>query len=203
MVVGCGSQLAFKILRDVLLKEVVAISDSLKDHISPIGDCLFMKNPLVSEFIIVADEQTVEKNLASVVKSNSLIICCNKSPKQRFAKILGEYGYSATASIDSYEDYKNKINKAMQLSGLRFIEVLSPCPQEWGYDTSLTVHVSRDAVEAGIWPLYEIEKKKVVLGKRPEKMGILEPFHGIQNKYKFEQKLVEDNWKHLVQLSLI
>jgi hypothetical protein len=203
MVVGCGSQLTLKLVRDVIQKDVIALSEGLTDHVSPIGDHIFMKNPMESDFIIIIDDLTAEQNLSSLLRSNSLIICCNRTAKQKFAKPLGDYGYCSTASVDMHEDLKAKIVKAYQMKGLRFIEVFAPCPQEWGFDTSLTVNVATDVTQAGIWPLFEIIEKKIILGKRPEKLGVLEPFHSIQSKYKVEQKRVEDDWKHLVQLSLI
>ena len=202
MVVGCGSQLTFKLTRDVLKKDLVCLADSLDGHVSLFNDSFFIKNPLESSSIVLVDNVSIERFMPSFLKSTSLVICCNRTVNQKFVKMIGEVGYSASASVDNVDDFMKKLNKAYVMTGLRYIEVLSPCPKEWSYDTSLTVHVASAAVESGVWPLFEIENRKVVLGPRPAKLGVLESFHSIQPKYRFEQKDVEGKWKELVQLSL-
>ncbi len=202
MIVGCGSQLTMKLLRDVVKKDLLAVSTPLKEHVSLFNDSFFMENPLESNAIAVIDDATAEQFLPSLLKSTILVICCNRSPNQKFVKMLGNIGYSTTASFDNIEDLSKKITKASTMTGLRFIEVLAPCPSEWDYDRSLTVQVAGDLVESGIWPLFEIEAGKVILGPRPAKLGILESIHNIQSKYQFDQKQVESNWKSIVQLSI-
>ncbi|MBI4894879.1 MAG: hypothetical protein HY831_00125 [Candidatus Aenigmarchaeota archaeon] len=202
MIVGCGSQLTMKLLRDVIKKDLLTVSTSLKDHVSIFNESFFMENPLESNAIAVIDDKTAERFLPSLIKSSILVICCNRTPFVKFVKMLGNIGYSATASFDNIEDLSRKITKAHTMTGLRFIEVLAPCPSEWDYDRSLTVQVAGDLVESGIWPLFEIEGGKVILGPRPAKLGILEPVHSIQSKYQFDQKQVESNWKSIVQLSV-
>lgn len=202
MVVGCGSQLTIKLIRDAIKKDLIAVSKTMKPHISLFNDSFFMENPLESNAIAVIDDVTAEHYLPSLIKSSILIICCNRSPVQKFAKMLGNIGYAATASFDNVEDFSRKITKAYGMTGLRFIEVLAPCPLEWDYDRSLTVQLAQDFVESGIWPLYEMEQGKVTLGPRPIKLGVLEAVHSIQNKYQFDQKQIESNWKNIVQLSI-
>jgi len=202
MGVGCGAQLALKLFRDIDKKDIIAISDSLCEHVSLLGDCFFMKNPLESSSIVFLDETSAERFLPSLLKSQLLVICCNKTPCQRFIKAVGEIGYAASASIDDVEDFNKKVNKALSMSGIRYIEVLTPCPREWDYDASLTAHVAGSFVESGVWPLFEIENKRVVLGSRPSKLGVMESVHSIQGKYNFDQKTVESNWRRLVELSI-
>jgi len=85
------------------------------------------------------------------------------SGKREFKKplpmIVAEHNvpYVATASVAYIFDYQNKVKKAKEIKGFRYIHLLSPCPPGWRYDSSLTIEIAKLAVETGIWPLYEIE----------------------------------------------
>ncbi|ARM77205.1 3-methyl-2-oxobutanoate dehydrogenase subunit beta [Acidianus manzaensis] len=65
--------------------------------------------------------------------------------------------YVATASVAYPFDYQNKVKKAKQIKGFRYVHLLSPCPPGWRFDSSLTIEIAKLAVETGIWPLFEIE----------------------------------------------
>ncbi|MFQ5860862.1 MAG: thiamine pyrophosphate-dependent enzyme [Dehalococcoidia bacterium] len=62
--------------------------------------------------------------------------------------------YVATASTSHPQDLERKIKNAVTRMPA-FIQILTPCNPSWGYDDNKGVHVSRLAVECGIWPLYE------------------------------------------------
>ncbi len=64
--------------------------------------------------------------------------------------------YAATATVAFPEDLENKLKKAQEIRGFRFIHILSPCPPGWGTESSDTIHLSRLAVSTGFFPLYEI-----------------------------------------------
>ncbi len=66
--------------------------------------------------------------------------------------------YAATASIAYPEDMVRKFQKAKERSGgSRFLHVLAACPPGWRVPSELTVKVSRLAVQANVFPLYEVE----------------------------------------------
>ncbi|QKR00305.1 3-methyl-2-oxobutanoate dehydrogenase subunit beta [Metallosphaera tengchongensis] len=85
--------------------------------------------------------------------------------KKPLPQLVAQHGvpYVATASIAYLFDYQAKIRKAKDITGFRYIHLLSPCPPGWKFDSSLTVQVAKLAVETGIWPLYEIEDGKLRL----------------------------------------
>ncbi len=64
--------------------------------------------------------------------------------------------YVATATIAYPEDLYEKMKKAKEMKGPRYIEILSPCPPGWRFDMSKTVEMSKLAVETGAWVLYEV-----------------------------------------------
>ncbi len=64
--------------------------------------------------------------------------------------------YAATATVAFPEDMEHKLRKAKEISGFRFMHVLSPCPPGWGTESADTINLSRLAVNSNSFPLYEI-----------------------------------------------
>ena len=69
--------------------------------------------------------------------------------------------YVATATIAYPEDLYNKMRKAKEMKGPRYIEILCPCPPGWRFDMSKTVEMAKLAVETGAWVLFEVINGKV------------------------------------------
>jgi pyruvate ferredoxin oxidoreductase beta subunit len=65
--------------------------------------------------------------------------------------------YVATASVADLHDLENKVAKAMDIRGARYIHVMVPCPLGWGSASELTIRLARLATESGLFPLYEAE----------------------------------------------
>lgn len=65
--------------------------------------------------------------------------------------------YVAQAAPHAWRDLMNKVQKAVAADGPSFINVLSPCPRGWRYDSEKTIELSRLATETCVWPLYEVE----------------------------------------------
>jgi len=68
--------------------------------------------------------------------------------------------YVATACPSYPIDFVNKLRKAKEIKGTKYIHILAPCPTGWRYDTSKTVELGRLAVLTGLWALFEIEYGK-------------------------------------------
>jgi len=85
--------------------------------------------------------------------------------KKDMPMIMAAHGipYVATASPSYPLDFINKLRKAKQIKGTRYIHILSPCPPGWRFPTGKTVEVGRLAVQTGTWALYEIEHGKFKL----------------------------------------
>ncbi|MHA1143125.1 MAG: 3-methyl-2-oxobutanoate dehydrogenase subunit beta [Candidatus Helarchaeota archaeon] len=73
--------------------------------------------------------------------------------------------YVATASAGYPNDLFEKVTKAKNMKGFRYIHIFAPCPPGWRYDTNLTVEISKDAVKTGMWVLYEVENGEFKLSK--------------------------------------
>ncbi|MEM1563432.1 MAG: pyruvate synthase subunit PorB [Candidatus Bathyarchaeia archaeon] len=78
--------------------------------------------------------------------------------------------YVATACPSYPVDFVNKLRKAKEIKGTKYIHVLTPCPTGWRYDTSKTVEIGRLAVLTGVWALYEIENGKFRLNPPSDRL---------------------------------
>jgi pyruvate ferredoxin oxidoreductase beta subunit len=70
--------------------------------------------------------------------------------------------YVATASIADLHDLEAKVTRAMSLHGARYMHVHVPCPLGWGCESNRTIVVARQAVQSGLFPLFEAEHGEVV-----------------------------------------
>ncbi len=78
--------------------------------------------------------------------------------------------YVATACPSYPIDFVNKLKKAKEMKGTKYIHILAPCPIGWRYDASKTVEMGRLAVQTGMWVLYEIEYGKFRLNSPSDKL---------------------------------
>lgn len=69
--------------------------------------------------------------------------------------------YIATASPSYPLDLMEKVRKAIDLKGPKYIHILAPCPTGWGFPSDLTIEMGRLAVETGFFNLFEIEDGKI------------------------------------------
>lgn len=65
--------------------------------------------------------------------------------------------YVATACVSYPIDFIEKLRKASQFRGTKYIHLLAPCPPGWRFPSSKTIEVGRLAVQTGMWVLFEIE----------------------------------------------
>jgi len=76
--------------------------------------------------------------------------------------------YVATASPSHYKDLMTKVKKAMDVKGPAYIQILSACPTGWRCPTDNAIEVSRQAIQCGMFPLYEVENGAYRLTYNPE-----------------------------------
>ena len=65
--------------------------------------------------------------------------------------------YVATACSSYPMDLFQKVVKAAETRGPKYLHVFAPCPTGWRIGSEMTIEIGRMAVEAGIFNLYEIE----------------------------------------------
>ena len=69
--------------------------------------------------------------------------------------------FVATATVAELHDLEDKVRRAMQIRGARYLHVLVPCPLGWGSATSATVQLARLAQRSGLFPVFEAEHGEV------------------------------------------
>jgi pyruvate/2-oxoacid:ferredoxin oxidoreductase beta subunit len=79
--------------------------------------------------------------------------------KKDLMEILAAHGipYAATASVAHAADLAAKLERALTLTGPRFVNLTCPCVPGWGIADDASLDVLRLGVECRALPLYEIE----------------------------------------------
>jgi pyruvate ferredoxin oxidoreductase beta subunit len=107
--------------------------------------------------------------------------------------------YVATASIAYPVDLMRKVKQAIALRGPKYIEVHSPCPIGWGFDSSETIELSKLAFQTGLVPLFEaIAGKPLRVRKINQRVPVIEYL----KRQKRFRHLVDDgnNLNHLATI---
>jgi pyruvate ferredoxin oxidoreductase beta subunit len=121
-------------------------------------------------------------------------------------KLMGVHRvYCATASLAYPVDFLNKLNKAKERNGFSYIELLGTCATGWNFDPRYTIKISRLAVRCGMWPLYEIDDRKLSLNKEFKQLKPVDEYLQLQGRYKQLppdgvtklQSLVNEHWAEL------
>jgi len=81
------------------------------------------------------------------------------SPKKDIVSILAAHRipYIATSTVAHPVDLVEKVRKAKEIRGMRFLHILSPCPPGWKTDNDETIDLARMAVRTRVFPLLEVE----------------------------------------------
>jgi pyruvate ferredoxin oxidoreductase beta subunit len=96
-------------------------------------------------------------------------------PKKDLPKIMADHAiYSATACISYPLDYIKKVQKAANIKGPTFIDLLTPCPTGWRFPHNKTIEIGRLAVETGMWILQEYENGKRIVNYKPKRKPVKE-----------------------------
>lgn len=110
-----------------------------------------------------------------------------------------EIPYVATATVADLRDLENKVEKAMQMRGARYLHVLVPCPLGWGSQSCDTVKIARLATESGLFPVFEAERGEVTASKKIRRQVPVEEYLKLQARYGhlFSPKRRDDVINHL------
>ncbi len=128
--------------------------------------------------------------------------------KKKFMQIIAAHRipYAATASIGHPVDLMEKIRKAKDIKGTKFIHTLTPCPTGWRMAEELSGRAAQLAVETKLFPLYEIiDGKEYRITHQPKGVPVSEyvKMQGRYRHFKEEdidqlQREVDEDWEQLV-----
>jgi len=106
--------------------------------------------------------------------------------RKNLTKIMAAHDipYVAQASPSHWQDLAKKVQKAHEIKGPKFINVLAPCNRGWRSKTNDAIMLSRLAVNTCYWPLYEIENGVTKITVTPkEKLPVID-FLKPQGRFK-------------------
>jgi len=115
--------------------------------------------------------------------------------------------YAATASVAYPEDFFQKMKKAKEIRGLKFIHILASCPTGWRLPSQLSIKAARLAALTRIFPLYEIENgEKYTINLKQEPRPVQEYLklqgrfsHLTDSEIEVIQENVERAWERLMK----
>ena len=130
-------------------------------------------------------------------------------PKKDIVQIMAAHRvpYVATASIAYPDDFVRKIRKAKETRGFKFFYAFSPCPVGWRFPSEVTIRLARLAVQAKVFPLYEVENgDRYTLNVEPEGIPVSEYLRP-QGRFNFLregdleriQENVDREWERLMR----
>jgi len=120
--------------------------------------------------------------------------------------------YVAQAGAHNWKDLSNKFQRALEVDGPAFINVLTPCVPGWKYDGKDTINISRIAAETCFWPIYEIDHGVWKLNYFPKEKKPVEEFLKTQGRFRhlfrpenrhvidLLQEEVDEYWERLLYL---
>jgi pyruvate ferredoxin oxidoreductase beta subunit len=136
-------------------------------------------------------------------------------PKKPLTEIVAAHGipYVAQASPSHWRDFMVKVQKAFEVDGPAFLNVIQPCIPGWRIDPFEAIELARLAVETAYWPLYEVvagsyritvrlkEKKPVIewLKRQGRFRHLLKPEN--EQIVREIQTKVDQRWEWLIKVS--
>jgi pyruvate ferredoxin oxidoreductase beta subunit len=118
--------------------------------------------------------------------------------RKDLTKIMAAHNipYVAQSTPDRWRDLMTKVQKAMEIKGPKFLNILSSCFRGWRCEPQGSIEVTNLAVETRFWPLYEVEDGKWKLNYRPKKYVSVEEWMKPQRRF---QHILKPQNKHLVE----
>ena len=113
------------------------------------------------------------------------------TPKKDMFAIANAHNvkYIASVSIGNIPDLERKVAKAKLVDGTSYIHIHTPCPTGWGFNPSMTVSIARQAIESGIWELFEIVDSQKNMTYIPKEKQSEEKYWNMQKRF-YESKIL-------------
>lgn len=125
--------------------------------------------------------------------------------KKDMPSIAAAHGleYVATASVAYPQDFKNKVEKALEIEGPKYIQVFAPCPRGWRHESRNSIEIARLAVQTGMYPVYEMEDGEVTNVKKLKDRKPVEEYLKAQGRFKhlFKKEEGEEVIKQLQEIA--
>ena len=106
--------------------------------------------------------------------------------KKDLPEIIAAHGidYVATASVAYLRDLKKKVKTAMTYHGPRYIQIDTPCPSVWSFESHLTLEIGRLGVQCGLVPLFEKQNGTITAVRKIKKKIPVTDYLKEQKRYR-------------------
>lgn len=118
--------------------------------------------------------------------------------------------YVAQSTVGHWQDLTKKVQRAMEVDGPAYINVLAPCRLGWGTDPSATIQMCELAADTCAWPLFEVDHGQWKVTYTPKTKLPVEEYLKPQERFRhvFQdetgdllraiQKDVDEQWEALL-----
>ncbi len=106
--------------------------------------------------------------------------------RKDLTRIMAAHGipYVAQASPANWMDLMKKVQKAFEIKGPKFLNIIAPCNRGWRSKTNDAITLAKLAVETCYWPLFEIENGVTKVTAKPKEKKPLVDFLKPQGRFK-------------------
>ncbi len=91
--------------------------------------------------------------------------------------------YVATATVAGLRDLEDKVRRAMEFRGARYLHILVPCPLGWGSASCDTIRIARLAEQTGLFPVFEAADGEVTAVSPIRRKAPVEDYLRLQSRY--------------------
>ena len=125
------------------------------------------------------------------------VVSGKQQPRKDMTAVMIAHGipYVAQASVSRHTDFMRKVERALEIDGPCFINIMQPCHRGWRCKPEDSVEMARVAVEARWWPLYEVDHGRWKVNYKPKNRVPIEEWFKLQGRFKH---LVAPEHEHLV-----
>jgi len=92
--------------------------------------------------------------------------------------------YVAQGTAFHWNDLYRKLERAFEVEGPAFINVLAPCVPGWKYSEEKTMHYNKLAVDTNFWPLFEVDNGEWKLNRKPKERKPIEEWLKGQGRFR-------------------
>ncbi|MCQ2080148.1 MAG: thiamine pyrophosphate-dependent enzyme [Lachnospiraceae bacterium] len=107
--------------------------------------------------------------------------------RKDLAAIIAEHNVPYVAQTTLTKDFKDihlKAEKAIYTEGAAFLNMLTPCPRGWRYDTPDVMKICQLAIDTCYWPMFEVDHGVWTLTYEPKNKLPIEDFLRAQGRFK-------------------
>jgi pyruvate ferredoxin oxidoreductase beta subunit len=118
----------------------------------------------------------------------------NPTIKKPLAEICAAHHipFAATASVGFPQDVTQKVKKALEIRGPKFLQIHVPCPLGWRSKPALTIEIAKLAVMTGLYPIIEYENGRLTKVRKIPQPKPVEEYLKLQGRFKHLLKNPEE-----------